>query len=205
MSKTPSDVRKPLVDALAQSPMLQFLGQGDPRGRELREMLESGEVLTFPKGEKIFVQGEESDAKYVLARGSVSIVLDDNEVCIMDQPGEVFGEFGVLTGELRTATVVACEEVVCFSVTSRFTARKALEDNRVFHQLMQQAFTKILLGRLRQSNAEMVSLKKALRTAENQVAFLRMDNDTLNTQLDAARQQNEEGYRGTRSGDATKS
>lgn len=199
MKKQP-DIRQPLVEALSRSPMLRFLGRHDPRGLELRDMLESGELHQFEKGAEIITQGEESDAMYVLASGSVSVMLDGGEVCAMEQPGEVFGEFGVFTGELRTASVVAREDVTCFSVSSRFTSRKALEENSIFHHLMQQAFTKILLGRLRQSNAEIVALKQSLEMAEKQVVFLRMDNESLNLQLDRAREELKEGFRGTRGG-----
>jgi len=180
--------------------MLRLLSKSDPRGLELRQMLESGELHEFEKGTEIITQGDKSDVMYVLASGAVDIVLDGNNVCAMDQPGEVFGEFGVLTGELRSASVIAREDVICFSVTSRFTSRKALEENSMFHQLMLQALTKILLGRLRQNSEEIVGLRKALQMAENQVAFLRIDNDTLNTQLDAAREELKDRFRGTRGG-----
>ena len=45
-----------------------------------------------------------------------------------------------------------------------------------------------------------MGLKKSLRTAENQVAMLRMDNETLNAQLDEAREEIRQGLRGTRGG-----
>lgn len=194
MSQNKHDVREPLVEALAQSPMLRFLGKSDGRRNDLREMLENGEVQVFKKGDTIIKEGDQSDAVYVLVSGSVSVSLNGNEICIMNQAGEVFGEFGVMSGELRSATVAARESVTCFAVSARFTSRKALEGNAAFHGLLQQALTKIVLGRLKHANQEVVSLKKALTTAENQVAFLQMDNEMLHQQLDEARQ----GLRGTR-------
>jgi CRP-like cAMP-binding protein len=194
VNKKHKDIREPLVEALSQSPMLRYLGKNDRYGRELRDMLESGELHEFAEGDTIIREGEESDAVYVLATGAVAISLNGSEICIMNQPGEVFGEFGVMTGELRSATVTARNDVTCFAISSRFTSRKALEENAVFHGLMQQALTKIVLGRLRHANEELVSLRKSLSTTENQVAFLRMDNEMLQRQLDEARQ----GLRGTR-------
>src|SRR5690606_4082075 len=52
------DVRGPLIDALAQSPMIQFLGKNEAGRRALRAMLENGQLHHYPKDHPIITQGE---------------------------------------------------------------------------------------------------------------------------------------------------
>lgn len=187
MNSKSKDVREALVEALSQSTMLRFLGKSAPRRRELREMLETGEIVHYSAGDVIIQQGDESDGMYMLGSGAVEISLEDSVICVLDKPGEVFGEFGTLTGELRSATVKARDDVSCLAVSMAYTNRKAQEENGMFYRLILQAFAKTLLGRLRHSNEEVVELRKALVTAENQVSFLRIDNDLLKQDLKSAR------------------
>ena len=134
----------------------------------------------------------------MLASGTVSVQLEGKKVCVMSDPGEIFGEFGALTGELRSASVLAMNQVTCLAMSPRFTHHNNLDDGSMFAQLVQRALTKILLGRLRQTGSELVETQENLRNIERQVAFLRLDNDTLNNELETARKTNREGLRGTR-------
>lgn len=197
MKKSPQ-VREPLIEALSNAPILQFLGKHDPHGHDLRAMLERGLLHHFAAGQPIIREGEASDAMYVLVDGAVSISLDGAELCILDDPGDVFGEFGAVTGELRSATVTARNEVTCFTVSAQLASGKALQENSLFSRLLQQAIIKLLLARLRKSNEELVELKKALNAAESQVVFLRMDNEVLTGELDSARRQLRGDPRSTR-------
>ena len=196
MKKSPQ-VRVPLIEALSNAPILKFLGKHDPNGHDLRAMLERGELRHFAAGQPIIREGEASDAMYVLVDGAVTVSLDGAELCVMDDPGDVFGEFGAVTGELRSATVTTCNEVTCFTVSAHLADCGAHQENTLFSRLLQQAIIKLLLARLRKSNEELVDLKKALNTAENQVVFLRMDNAVLTGELDAARRQLRDDPRNT--------
>jgi CRP-like cAMP-binding protein len=201
VSPKQSGIREALVDALAQSPMLQFLGKSGPSRPELRKLLAESELQSFPPEVAIITEGEESDRMYVLASGTVSVQVDGNEVCVMSEPGEIFGEFGAVTGELRSATVLAVSQVTCLAMSPQFISQKAFNDNGMFSQLVQRALTKILLGRLRQTSSELVATQESLKSIERQVSFLRLDNDTLNNELETARKTIREGLRGTRAGE----
>ncbi len=194
------NIRESLVEALSQSPMLQYLGKSGPYSPELRDMLTTSEVLSYAAGVTIITEGDESDRMYVLASGSVTVSINEQEICTMTDPGEIFGEFGALTGELRSATVNALDSVTCLAMNPRFTSRLALEEHSLFSQLVQRALTKVLLGRLHQTSGELVSTQEALQKAERQVTFLRMDNDTLQKELDNTRKKLQDGLRGTRAG-----
>ncbi len=71
-------------------------------------------VRRFRRGETIFHQGDPGDALFVLASGSVKVVLPSEEgaepaiVAILG-PGEFFGELAILDGASHSATIVAVE------------------------------------------------------------------------------------------------
>lgn len=75
-------------------------------------------VAPFMRGEVLTRQGAEAHWLYLITRGDaeVRISLDDNlsERVATLHKGEFFGEMGMMTGEPRTATVVALSEVECY-------------------------------------------------------------------------------------------
>lgn len=71
-------------------------------------------------------QGEPSDSLYILARGRVGIFRDASEdaqparqrLATLSAP-QYFGEMGLLTGQARTATIIAESEVLCYRLDKR--------------------------------------------------------------------------------------
>ena len=76
-------------------------------------------LKTYGDGEAIVRQGEAGDSMYVLSSGKVKVVLepDRREVATIE-PGGYFGEMSLLTGEPRTATVVANGEAVVLELSA---------------------------------------------------------------------------------------
>lgn len=81
----------------------------------------AGKLKTAPfsRGEKITAQGDVSDCLYILRSGGAEVQVRSagsaaHTVVKKLGPGDVLGEMGLLTGEPRTATVVASGEVLCY-------------------------------------------------------------------------------------------
>jgi CRP-like cAMP-binding protein len=72
----------------------------------------------FGRGRVIFVEGDPSDAVYLIVRGIVRIVrteLDGTETTLrLVRNGDVFGELAVLDGGPRSATAIAVRDVVAY-------------------------------------------------------------------------------------------
>jgi hypothetical protein len=79
----------------------------------------------FAAGATIVAEGDRGDAAYIVTHGSCDVFKRSGERAVHLRrigPGEVLGETAILTSGLRTATVVAVDEVTVLVVT-----REALE------------------------------------------------------------------------------
>ncbi len=116
-----------------------------PLKREELELL-AREVVPrrFAAGESIITQGDPGNTFYVVASGKVSVRTGrpEHELATLGH-GHYFGEMSLLTGEARSASVVALEDVLLYEV-SRPTFARVLET----HPGLAQQFAE-LLGRRR--------------------------------------------------------
>jgi CRP-like cAMP-binding protein len=84
---------------------------------EMRETAEGLVFTPFTHGETIVVQGGEVNHLYILTRGTVEVRISidgtSKAVTRIAAPS-FFGEMGMLTGEKRSATIVAVDEVECW-------------------------------------------------------------------------------------------
>jgi len=82
------------------------------------KIAEAMEMQIFAKGDTIFHQGEEADSLFIILMGKVSVLLEDPEMGIEQELGElgeldVFGEMSILLNEPRTASIRAAAETAC--------------------------------------------------------------------------------------------
>lgn len=84
---------------------------------QTERLLTSAKLLRYGRGEKLIKQGDEGNSMFVLVNGAVDVhVGHDGEQTYVTtlRPGDYFGEMSLLTGEKRSATVVAnsdCESL----------------------------------------------------------------------------------------------
>jgi small-conductance mechanosensitive channel/CRP-like cAMP-binding protein len=84
---------------------------------ELEELAHSITHCPFGPGEIVARQGDESDCIYLMAKGNAAVTVTQDgmtrKVAELHD-GSLFGEMGVLTGEVRSATVTAVGAVDCW-------------------------------------------------------------------------------------------
>src|SRR5947209_2260108 len=99
-------IRSDSATALARTPLFAQLGRLD-----LARLAGELEELRFESGQAVVREGDAPDGFYVIKDGRVVVVTGGDpgveERLATLGPGETFGEIALLTGELRTATVVA--------------------------------------------------------------------------------------------------
>ncbi len=96
---------------------------------EINHLAQAAIRRVFAPGEAIVRKGQEGGSMFVILRGSVKVQLPDGDgVRTINQlgPNDFFGEMSLLTGEPRTANVVAEEETDVMQI--RKTAVKPIFD-----------------------------------------------------------------------------
>jgi CRP-like cAMP-binding protein len=80
----------------------------------LRLLIENSSLVSVPVGSDIVREGEAGDAFYIIIFGAARVssqVKDETVNIALLRPGEFFGEWSLLTGSPRTATVTAVTQV----------------------------------------------------------------------------------------------
>ena len=94
--------------------LVAALGQLSPE--EIEDSAAHGEIQSFAQGDKIICQGDPAEYFFVLTKGRVEVLhqREDGRTYLIDfhEPGEYFGEIGLLNNRPRTATVRAADETV---------------------------------------------------------------------------------------------
>lgn len=99
-----------------------------PVSPEAQERIASAAVVhSYSRGETIIRRGDAGQSMFVVHEGEVVVRIDGEEVARL-HAGDFFGEMALLTGEARTADVVASTDVVTIEI-----AKHALQPVLVEH------------------------------------------------------------------------
>ena len=98
------------AELLARVPLLADLEAG-----ELERIAQVAIPRSFPKGARVFHEGDESDACYVIRNGEVRVTREHSDgraiALATLGPGELVGELAMLDGGVRSASVEALTDV----------------------------------------------------------------------------------------------
>ncbi len=87
---------------------------------ERETLLNGSRSLWFGRGERIICQDEAGGSMFALVRGGATVLVDrgggPKQVAVL-RAGDCFGEMSLLTGEARTATLVAREDCETIEIT----------------------------------------------------------------------------------------
>jgi CRP-like cAMP-binding protein len=136
----------------------------------------SAPMAVYGSGETIVRQGEEGQSMFVVLSGTVSVVLQPSreEVARIDRGG-YFGEMSLLTGEPRSATVIAVGDVVVVEIGADLFRRLATAHPEAIEKIGMAAMVRRAgLDQMKSASAEattvstttlMTRMKKFLRLA----------------------------------------
>jgi CRP/FNR family transcriptional regulator, cyclic AMP receptor protein len=150
------------AELLRHVPLLAGLSEA-----ELRRIAQVAVARSFPKGARVFHEGDESDACYVIRSGEVRVTREHSDgraiALATLGPGEIVGELAMLDGEVRSASVEALSDVELLAISAP-DMRGLLERNPEITSKLVVALTR----RVRETN-ERVS-RQSFQTVPSRVA-----------------------------------
>lgn len=118
---------------------------------QLQNILEACEQRRFQEGEQVFREGDPSTKMYIILSGYFQVLtLTGSEIALIGETGLV-GEMGVLTGQPRSASVVAQRDVETILI-GRDALIQLMEQDKDMGYKIYENVTQILCGRLRDNN-----------------------------------------------------
>jgi small-conductance mechanosensitive channel len=115
-----------------------------PLSTDLREEIAAGcRLVTFGSGEAIVRQGQPGQSMFVVVSGAVRVVLEParEEVARIDAGG-YFGEMSLLTGEPRSATVLADGDTTVIELSAELFRRLGTTHPAAIEQVAVQTVTR---------------------------------------------------------------
>ncbi|MBL0220484.1 MAG: mechanosensitive ion channel [Myxococcales bacterium] len=118
---TERDARKQSEDLAERLAALSAVDLFRGLSPELRENLAAHLIpMPFARGEAVCREGDNDDGLYMLVHGDAAVRIgkgrEERQVALL-HAGQFFGEMSLMTGEARTATVVAATDLVTYRVT----------------------------------------------------------------------------------------
>jgi small-conductance mechanosensitive channel/CRP-like cAMP-binding protein len=105
---------------------------------QLDALLPRGQAIHFGRGEKLIEQGDDGNSMFILVSGEANVVVDRNgfqtHVASL-AAGDCIGEMSLLTGEKRSATVIANKDCEVVEIGKPVLANSLKENPELLKQL----------------------------------------------------------------------
>lgn len=138
---------------------------------EVARLLKVCTSRTFQPSEMIYNAGDPSLEIFILLQGRLKAVSKSGTSLGDIHPGTCCGEMGVFTGQSRSATVVATQKSVGFSVAKQDMLNVLKSDQSLHVKILQNVIT-LLSDRLAQADASIETFAEKLKRAEDQHGLL---------------------------------
>lgn len=121
---------------VAQLAVVDFLGTLDTK--QLGMLAQEARWESYLPGERVVRQGEPGEVLYVIVSGKATVRLEEgglSSTVTTLEAGKFFGEMSLLTGEPRSATVLAATELLVIAVGKQALLQVVQEDRRLIERI----------------------------------------------------------------------
>lgn len=150
------DVEK-IFDALCRIPTLEIFDT-----EHLKHIIAKAKLQKFAPGEVIIREGEVDRTIFFLVHGNVAVSKGTTRINSLRRTGDVFGEMGVIDGNVRSATITAQAESLCLLINAEELYSIDPHNKLANQVVLYKIFSEILAARLRKMNDEIIYLRKEL-------------------------------------------
>jgi len=128
---------KDAVDYVHHAPFFQNFTR-----EQVKELIAASSIVKFPKEKVIVAEGEIDDTFYILLNGNAKIRKNNQDVASIGV-GECFGEMAYISGQARTATVMADTECILIKISATLMDKSPNDIQLLFYK----NFAKTLVNR----------------------------------------------------------
>ena len=92
---------------------------------QLENVLRNAQIQRYGRGERLIREGDPGDSMFVMLRGDAAVSVARNGASVrvgVMRPGDCFGEFALLTGEPRSATIQAENDCEVLEISKQVMA-----------------------------------------------------------------------------------
>ncbi len=128
---------------------------------KLKLLAFTSDIVSFPSGKVVFVQGEQGDAAYVLLSGTVEVLVETPTGQIkVDTFGAnaIVGEIAILCDGVRTATIKTAEPVTALRIRKEHFLKLLADSPEMTIQII-----RVLAERLNHTTAALTEARSELR------------------------------------------
>ena len=118
----------------------------------------------FKAGTRIFNQGEKGDDIYILKKGAVTVIVDNQIVGLINTPNTIMGEMAYFLGLNRTASIEAIEDSDCMIITGEYLNEVVMKNPKIGIELL-----KILSERLAKTTRYASKLENDIIKYRNEI------------------------------------
>lgn len=125
-------------------------------------------VFSFSAHERVLQQGIKTSWVYILLSGKLKVVVNDVEVTVIYQRGDVFGEAPLVTANAPSADVLALTPVKCLAIDTVLLRQVHTKGNEIFSMHFYQFIIKLLIRRLGQMSEELAMVKSIFYVTDDE-------------------------------------
>jgi len=151
-----------LVEAILRIPAFTPLGAG-----RLADVMRTTTIRDYAEKEPVITQGETDRCMFFLMNGRLNVDVNGVEVGVLERPGIVFGEMGVIETAPRSASVTALEPSRCLALDVAFFDRLEGRAKLAVQAFFYKMFYEVLVERLRETNERIADLDMQRFVMEN--------------------------------------
>jgi len=132
-------MEQPIYPHLRQSRYFEHVSD-----EALHKFLALAGFAKFKAGETILPQGESNHIVYIIVSGVASVKVDGKFIYNLRRKGDVFGEMGVITGKVSSASIEAEEDMEVVTISAKLLETIQDDFSHELHHIFYKWFSAVL-------------------------------------------------------------
>jgi len=126
------------------------------KDEDLQILILYSKIRQYDPNELIIKEDSQDAWLFFLISGKVKITKKGKDIALLEQPGDIFGEMGIIEDSVRSASVYAVNETVCLAANASDVDTLSGSDRHAFGYVLYRLFSQFLAKRLRLTTEKLI-------------------------------------------------